>query len=280
LAGFQLTTEGATNALYMNDASERQHGMDLLHEVIEQGQRRSRSPFFKAYCQAAETMLRRLSTGASYVFCLSSEGNQLSQWRAYAANGGYCIGFDAFKLLATFRIVEPKVRLHKVIYRQTTQVRLFSLALQKHFLKFLLIKKTTKAADQVRLLRFAHDEWVTDDELTEALNDLGPLYLHAHRYFSIFKNPAYREEAEWRIVLMDVTPSGFRASSDFLIPYRGIQPKASHKLPITSIRVGPRENPQLSIEAVEGALLKFGYGYSRIKALDSGIPLRQLKTFV
>src|SRR2546425_10912938 len=75
----------ATNALYMNDASERQHGQDLLRKVLDEQQKRSRSPLFKAYCEATKAMVKGLNTGASYVFCLSSEGNQLSQWRAYAA---------------------------------------------------------------------------------------------------------------------------------------------------------------------------------------------------
>ena len=142
LGMLQSNSLRATNALYMNDASERRHGNELLSVVLGENAKHARSPVFKSYSWAVETVAYVLSASSVCVFCLTAQRNQLSQWRAYAANGGYCIGFHTDGLRALLnrkRLVAGTYKsegLYKVVYGATMQTRLFERAIRESFSRY------------------------------------------------------------------------------------------------------------------------------------------------
>lgn len=90
-AGAQgILTSGSLRASmihYMNDAMEFQHALNVARELLTEID----ATTGKDRC---EEFLSVLSGVAIFVFSLTIHGDQLSQWRAYAANGGYALAFE------------------------------------------------------------------------------------------------------------------------------------------------------------------------------------------
>ena len=103
-----------------------------------------------------------------YIFCLSEEGDLLSQWRGYADNArGVSIGFDLPVIKELMGIINSKHRL-------------------------------TSNSDKIHLNKMIYDftnqkATVQECLLKDKLKDL------AYKYFIMFKNPAFQEEKEWRL---------------------------------------------------------------------------------
>ena len=87
----------ATNINHLNDASELRHSMSLLLAEIES---RLRNPGLEAKSQKIwndylEDWKLHPPESDSAVVSFSTNGNQLSQWRAYCPRGnGYSLGFS------------------------------------------------------------------------------------------------------------------------------------------------------------------------------------------
>jgi hypothetical protein len=112
----------ASNALFLNDAEEIEHGIGIYANVVEavraRGTHSQRTlDLFDSSTLHAE-MLRQ---SAVFVCCLSAASNQLSQWRAYCANGtGYSIGFRS-NGFTDLRGDSPRLVLVRVLYKLDEQ---------------------------------------------------------------------------------------------------------------------------------------------------------------
>jgi hypothetical protein len=193
-------------------------------------------------------------------FCMSEEGDLLSQWRAYADNGaGAAIGFnkDYFEILSTARQQRNEsfgVGLHKVEYDPRRQQELISEPVEK------ILGLVTQGA-----LRFPTlASLVSEEEKGRREKQLKELLFHIFLFFPYLfklKNPAFAEEREWRLISYILKDSGehsgqlsemeFRALVDRLIPFRRI-PLEQFEVPsITEIVLGPRNvTPDEIIHAV------------------------------
>lgn len=125
--------------------------------------------------------LLQANSGVPYICSLSSESDLLSQWRAYGQNGsGVAIGFKRTSLPSSERLPiitygkKDSVSLHQVIYNEKAQDQLIDSILAPAF-------EGAEIDDQ------AH--WA----MSTAASQLAGLA-------SIFKNPAFAEENEWRII--------------------------------------------------------------------------------
>jgi hypothetical protein len=125
--------------------------------------------------------LLHANSGVPYICSLSSESDLLSQWRAYGQNGsGVAIGFKRTALPGSERLPmltygkKDSVSLHQVVYNENAQNQLIDSILAPAF-------EGAEVDDQ------AH--WA----MSTAASQLAGLS-------SIFKNPAFAEEKEWRIV--------------------------------------------------------------------------------
>jgi hypothetical protein len=95
----------ATDARYLNDALELEHGCRLVDHVLREkwrslprSERRGVTPAITLFLDMALTdrLFDPYEPGRfAFVTCFCEEGNLLSQWRAYADRGaGYSIGFS------------------------------------------------------------------------------------------------------------------------------------------------------------------------------------------
>ena len=94
----------ATSILYLNDADEFHHVRDLVANWIKRTRQDNSLEFPKDYRlltgrQAVFVrFLERQLTGQralhTYVVSFSALADDLSQWRAYGASGGFCLAFE------------------------------------------------------------------------------------------------------------------------------------------------------------------------------------------
>lgn len=90
----------ATNSAYLNDASELQYAVGLMEGVVLEATKDAKPDSWKDLCRGAVLQLDSesrdsLSDGPQYfVACFSEDGDRLSQWRGYGKSiGGYALGF-------------------------------------------------------------------------------------------------------------------------------------------------------------------------------------------
>lgn len=184
-------------------------------------------------------------------FCLSEEGDQLSQWRGYADDGnGFAIGFqpDYLRALGKKYLTDDQngFALHKVIYDYDEYRELVETIVEHvtdalgrgAFRNLTLLEAASPDADKIRK---SHQ-----DATTAVLHVMFPLILHCH----IIKNPAFKEEQEWRLLSMmrtlntdDLSVAAhckFAAAGNRVVPYRQIDLHSLDVDPIGEIVVGPR----------------------------------------
>jgi hypothetical protein len=106
-----------------------------------------------------------------FIVCFTENGDQLSQWRAYANDGlGFAMGFRSDAHWST-GFVRP-VLLERVIYVEAEQDALIEP----------ILRGAVEAADDGGGDRLLNDLW---------------------EVLAIIKNPAFAEEKEWRLIVQD-----------------------------------------------------------------------------
>lgn len=207
----------------MNDSGEYAWGFKILVD----GLRRHGSPFaaeIADFLPWSYDMAHRISITTAC--CLSTDGDVLSQWRAYAENGaGYSIGFDSKQLK------KMDVRALKVLYKPEEQRRLIDEVLLK-------------------IEEFKSGVVANPADIPERVVDLLLEMIG-------FKNPAFDEEKEVRLVrrivvgtdphrTFFVTDNG-KVEAELSFQMRGSSPSAFQDVPlpthdcgIRKIVVGPR----------------------------------------
>jgi len=192
--------------LSLNDAAEASYATKLIVDTLT-----AHHPEIPR--EAFETQLNYLfSLYTPFITCFCEDGDLLSQWRGYSDQGeGFAIGFSTAWLLS----LGAKWRLIKVIYDRTQQVDLILMALQ---LALAEANKHGCSEDEQRsfwpLVAAQMTPWVV-----------------------MFKDPAFREEQEWRIVNIDVHPPpfNFRRSGQRIVPFVALPLNDS----VTSVIRGP-----------------------------------------
>lgn len=263
----------ATQFAFTNDAQELVAGEQIVNELAEELLGNT-PPDTPAHWLLENFLMLHKSSGQSisqiadlYLASFSSEGNLLSQWRGYAADGmGYSIGVQKFRLpdsnppdadkvlvlleceydKANFRI-RVGTELSEVVTGFEKYVRTYCLDVTT-FNDF-LVKSVGIALRQVALL------------------------------IPRFKNEHFREEKEWRLVATPMPGHEkhvvqYRASDRGLIPYIPVD-LADHNelLVLSDIFVGPRQCPDASVKALADFLSSLGYSGHDL-ARPSGIPYR------
>lgn len=115
-------------------------------------------------------------------FCLSEEKDLLSQWRGYADDGrGVAIGFDVnfFNWICSSEVFQNIMSFHEVVYDESEQEQ------------FVL--------DEWKRIRKAAENFQKTSVVVQ--NDDAP---NLYRLAVFFKNTAFKEEREWRLVFNDM----------------------------------------------------------------------------
>jgi hypothetical protein len=201
-------------------------------------------------------------------FCLSEDGDVLSQWRGYANNGnGISIGFSTKyleKIVDTkFDQISSLLSLSKVLYRKEEHMQI----IQPIFDKVHRVVNDPDFRDMTLggLLSIASSDYLNQkkkkteakgQELVSVISKLMPKMF-------ILKSNAFAEEVEWRLIQSGVSRgddhSDYMPALTTLIPYQSIDLDVIEGFPpITKIFLGPKHTTPIPI--VKAFLIKHGFG--------------------
>jgi hypothetical protein len=161
-------------------------------------------------------------------FCLSEEGDLLSQWRAYAADGtGVSVGFSKEHLTKTTKPVTrgagSKFALTKVEYKTKKQEALVRPAYEN--IRMLVKEGAFRSRFGTILSPMSEAEIETEKKrVSSLLKQLGVQVLLLFPKLYVLKSASFQEEREWRVLSHFVggfdEKCSFRASNDRIIPYQ------------------------------------------------------------
>lgn len=81
-----------TQIQYMNDSKEFTHAVDIAFQIIKRKKCEAKESFVKYY-EAMEDTLASSNGARTFIFSMTENPDQLSQWRGYSGLGGV---FDWF----------------------------------------------------------------------------------------------------------------------------------------------------------------------------------------
>jgi hypothetical protein len=271
----------ATNAKFLNDASEVKYGSRLaIATISERIERETYAPLKSALETTKEWLLSVEAHSSSiqpeltdaYVVCFCEQPNLLSQWRMYSSGGGYAVGFD-------FRNEKPS-RWREGDGRQAFLSKVRYVPDDQETLLKGLLGEVEQKARAIEDGTFYPIDDKPEQFLVRLMDTILPSWLYT------VKDPSFDAENEWRLVYLPAvteegyaTPQGiqFRSGRIGLIPYIELrsdnleEPKGP-KLPIASVKCGPNVDPDLARHAVKLLLRKSGY--PRVDITASAIPVR------
>ncbi|MBF6240502.1 DUF2971 domain-containing protein [Nocardia otitidiscaviarum] len=244
----------ATDARYLNDSAELTYAAAALADaIVEQlkdvgderrGALRRLADQIREGDFTLDDIYVQTLVHTAYVACFCTNGDLLSQWRGYGANGGgYSVEFYSSALR---ELLVPSLRAGDSVIG--------------HAVGGASLVKVTYGLDDQHLQAAARSviEGESGWELFDCLKSLAQ-----------FKNAAFEEEDEWRLVATNGTfyaPLRFRPGANGgIIPYlRLIRPQLvgdGSWIPsaIKSVTVGPGPDQPLRVEAVEQLLRQRGF---------------------
>jgi len=212
-----------SNVLKSNDKNEFKDIDEILPLAFEKYDKKSDKikkavELSKNVTQYSQNIVkdRKENSVIPYVFCFSTEKDDLEQWVKYADNGkGVCIAFDIEKMDG-FELIDLKVDkayekidsyfLGQVVYSDNQKKDILADKISKRLLE--LVKQNKKAYD-------ANDFYEINSEILVAS--------------TLFKSHYFAKEKEWRIVYLaaDTETDNKRK---FLFTSKGI--KGHYKFPI------------------------------------------------
>jgi hypothetical protein len=209
-------------------------------------------------------------------FCLSEEGDLLSQWRGYAADAtGVSIGFsrgylDWFAEQSKGESTSG-FKLLKVQYDR--QAHETEVAPTYREAKRLIEEGAFKLPGIRMILDQRTDEQVEQEKRkTETLfTNLSHTMLLLFPKLFLLKSSGFREEKEWRLLsylLRRGQDTSFhRAVRDRLIPYRSYNLIEPERQPIAEVILGPKHISQ--VELIEDFLKQNGYDSVQVKRSEA-----------
>ncbi|MGO8790839.1 MAG: DUF2971 domain-containing protein [Terriglobia bacterium] len=236
--------------LTMNDASEMFYPKETIEAVFSSFN--PRPPWFPDILFDKSEFRNLVASWKIYVMCFCSEGDLLSQWRAYGSSGGgFAIGVDAKELWNHVKESGFGFGPMPVIYDRGEQ--------QKATLN--LMKAAEEIAKKYRLSE--SDCCKLGDDLSLKFSALLP----------IMKHPAFKEERESRLILIANTKiPEFRAARGIVIPYIAL-PAIPPKV-FKTVTLGPAVEPEFGKGPTR--LFLDRYEMSHVEIRTSDIPLRVL----
>ena len=225
----------ATSAYFLNDSSEIIYGYGVLKEVLDKSITNNVRPNDSLPLGIArnlrqwfgEDLQNRHVINPIYLACFCEEDNLLSQWRTYGQLGGYSLGFNLpADDLRTGQGFKPEPNVYtsipvKIEYDRSEQAKK-CVSILDQLLAIFDDPETARALVTVSdhpLVGYSTILRVIADMLLEEILS--------------FKNEAFRDEKEWRVVIRqrELTKQGtddggktpipiyFRSSGGMLVPY-------------------------------------------------------------
>jgi hypothetical protein len=252
----------ASDMLYLAGSRELDYVRDLVREHISQ-RWNGNDALLREFCARADEALDPGSWQRSiFAACFCENGDSLAQWRAYAGpRGGYAVGVRT-ALIEADGGRYPPAHLRRVVYDPERQNALIAGLLDRA----LALLKSVDAgrAEAIEIVL----EYLAD---------------HLAELVASFKQPAFREDQEWRLVLVaDTTYPDeglarvrFRTAGGHIVPYVSLDVSPAGGLassPIAEVICGPLERADLSARAIQLLLKKRSVTSARVR--PSALALR------
>lgn len=263
----------ATQARFLNDAKEIAYGAEVATRALARlrisGLKRETTKFVRGLGDANKRIIQDFfdKTLDVFVACFCTKRDLLSQWRAYAGHdsvGGYALGFRPPCGPQAWAQAAPGN--HGLVFKRV----LYDPAEQESSCRE-LIERLVELLDVDPLDVARQTAFATN--LVDGIAELT----------TWFKDPAFAEEQEWRIVYLrnsDHRPLTVkhRAGHGLVIPYvelevpGGVGKFAAH-LPLAEIDCGPSAVPELKQQGVHSLLGSLPH-LAAAKVGGSLVPLR------
>ena len=246
-----------THTQHLNDETEGLHGAKAVSKALNiLSQRLPTSELVNALSQAMKVALEKrqiMTEGGTFVGCFSMDGDSLPQWRGYGRyDSAFSMAFDAGELLQLAgRAWGGRCWLLPVEYDEDV-----------------FISKMEKA------LEIASEEFDGHKSIESPQRLLYSLILHFANYGSALKHPAFREEQEWRLIILqlgsDTLPIHHLASATFR-PYIELELGADVlSRALTHVIVGPQQTQEATEHGVS-SFLKAQLGV-HVPVIRSAVP--------
>lgn len=256
-----------SNALYLNDKEEIAYSYRLIVKLIDEIPELNPDLFGKIKTHFSNKY-KHIVDGENdfrnkleyFTTSFSTESDNLTLWNNYAKGKnytGYNIGFDKKKLIDEMTENKYLPVFGSVIYDKQKQIKIIHAIFKKWNMLFNRALKCKKT-NEVKLF----------DLLFELIDVLSIVSI-------FFKNPQFKNEHEYRIVIVNAfgvensKPTKVVEKNGLFVPY--LEYKFS-KESVTSINIGPTFDENIFYTSTNRMLLNFGYEDKEV--CRSKIPLR------
>lgn len=256
-----------SNALYLNDKEEIAYSykliVDLIDEIPELNSdlfNKIQNHFSNKYKHIVDGYNDLVNKLEYFTTSFSTESDNLTLWNNYAKGKnytGYNIGFDKNKLVEEMDKNNYLPIFGSVIYDKNKQVKIIHAIFKKWNMLFERALKSKKT-NEVKLF----------DILFELIDVLSIVSI-------FFKNPQFKNEHEYRIVIVNVfgtlnsKPTNIVEKNGLFVPYLEYN---FSKESVKSINIGPTFDENIFYTSTNRMLLNFGYEDKEV--FRSKIPLR------
>lgn len=256
-----------SNALYLNDKEEIAYSYKLIVDLIDETPELNSDLFnkiqnhfsnkYKHIVDGYNDLVNKLEY---FTTSFSTESDNLTLWNNYAKGKnytGYNIGFDKNKLVEEMDKNNYLPIFGSVIYDKNKQVKIIHAIFKKWNMLFERALKSKKT-NEVKLF----------DVLFELIDVLSIVSI-------FFKNPQFKNEHEYRIVIVNVfgtlnsKPTNIVEKNGLFVPYLEYN---FSKESVKSINIGPTFDENIFYTSTNRMLLNFGYEDKEV--FRSKIPLR------
>lgn len=251
-----------TDVRFCNDRTEIDHAYSLLRKVLAEVEAEftSRELQFEVI-SAIKQGLDSPNASARYVVCFSKKPDDLNQYRAYASPGaGYCLGFDSDDLLNLAENHGGTVG--RCLYGARDQETVVTE----------LLDESLKELEQYFPVRGRGD--VNEDLVASRAHAFLDSF---SRFAPLFKNGAFKEEEEVRIVFGD--PVGdkvqFRCGEVAMVPYRVVPLSYGDARKIVPEIIYIKGTPDFELTTMGAEQFLLGQGMSPSILEPSKVPYRE-----
>lgn len=254
-----------------NDTME---GKLVAHAFTRLAEKDSLDPYSVSRLRDTVGTVEKIIDGLG--FCLSEDGDLLSQWRGYAADAtGVSIGFSAEYLnwlSKTYKAQNvPNFNLQKVEYEPSAHESHIEPTYRK--IRQLIDAGAFKTLGRRMLLDARTDDEIEQENkaITEAQTQLTLTISPIFSKLFHLKAYAFREEREWRLLSHLVMGwedhCSHRVVHDRIVPYRKVELAELERSPITEVILGPKHGTPTKV--VEDFLKQNQYGVVRVRSSEA-----------
>lgn len=240
----------ATDYRFLNDKAEIQHSKEVARGIIADQRAKARKKEVIEFYDRVLDLQGEDADTIAFMFSLSQEADDLSQWRGYAREGeGFTIGFSASAIYDVSAPDDAEFGFCRVEYDHVRQ----SQALKK-----CLSDMKTKLLSEIRTPPGAATSLI--QEASEMFNRM------INERAASNKHQSFKGENEWRAIALvreATARTGLvkvRSSGNRLIRYLELKlAPEGEKLPIRQIGIGPGFIGNQEVFAVEALCKQTGY---------------------